>query len=130
MAFADIFLPAAMSCERDAQRVWWVPLRGMKKVTQYANVKSDDTIVTELGKRLHPERFPWDDDAGWSDNILKTETPGYDGDFKKLCEEAYSYPDFQYRKYEKGLARYDGKPGFNTPRAHRAFRFRLPALGL
>ncbi len=115
VAFADIFLPAAMSCERDAQRVWWTPLRSMKKVTQYADVKSDDTIVTELGKRLHPERFPWDDDAGWQDHILKTETPGYEGGYEDLCKEVYNYPDFQYRKYEKGLARYDGQPGFNTP---------------
>lgn len=115
VAFADIFLPAAMSPERNAQRVWWVPLRGMKKVCSYADVRSDDTIVTDLGKRLHPENFPWDDDAGWQDTILKNETPGYDGGFEDLCKQVYAYPEFHYRKYEKGLLRPDGKPGFNTP---------------
>ena len=116
VAFADVFLPAAMSPERDMQRVWWVPLRGMKKVTQYGDCKSDDTIVTEIGKRLHPENFPWDNDEEWTDNILRTETPGYDGGYKELVErDIWVYPEFQYRKYEKGLLRDDGQPGFNTP---------------
>lgn len=115
VAFADIFLPAAMSCERDAQRVWWVPLRSMKKVTSYANVKSDDTVVTELGRRLHPENFPWEDERGWQDNILRNETKEYGKGFDDLLKEVYAYPDFQYRKYEKGLLRPDGSLGFNTP---------------
>lgn len=115
VAFADIFLPGAMSAERDAQRVWWVPLRSMKKVTSYANVKSDDTIVTDLGHRLHPENFPWTDEKGWQDHILRTETPEYGKGFDDLCKEVYAYPEFNYRKYEKGLLRPDGQPGFNTP---------------
>ena len=91
MAFADVFLPASMSCERNTQRVWWVPLRGMKKVTQFADVRSDDTIVTDLGRRLHPENFPWTDDIGWTNDILVNDTPGYDGDFEQLCKDAVSY---------------------------------------
>ena len=116
VAFADLFLPAAMSPERDMQRVWWVPLRGMKKVCQYGECKSDDTIVTEIGKRLHPENFPWNNDQEWTDNILRTETPGYDGGYHELVErDIWVYPDFQYYKYEKGLLRADGQPGFSTP---------------
>ena len=115
MAFADVFLPASMSCERNTQRVWWVPLRGMKKVTQFADVRSDDTIVTDLGRRLHPENFPWTDDIGWTNDILVNDTPGYDGDFERLCKDVYVYPAFEYRKHEKGLLRPDGQPGFNTP---------------
>mgnify|MGYP002596667132 CR=1 FL=1 len=115
VAFADVFLPASMSCERNTQRVWWVPLRGMKKVTQFADVRSDDTIVTDLGRRLHPENFPWTDDIGWTNDILVNDTPGYDGDFEQLCKDVYVYPAFEYRKHEKGLLRPDGQPGFNTP---------------
>lgn len=115
VAFADIFLPAAMSPERHSQRVWWVPLRAMKKVTQYADVKSDDDIVTDLGKRLNPDNFPWDNEWEWSDNILRTETKAYGKGYAELLEEVYAYPDFQYRKHEKGLLRADGEPGFNTP---------------
>lgn len=116
VAFADVFLPAAMSPERDTQRVWWVPLRSMKKVVDSPDgQRSDDTVVTELGKRLKPENFPWDDEIGWANDILANETPEYGGDFEKLCSEVWAYPDFQYRKYEKGLLRYDGQPGFNTP---------------
>ena len=126
VAFADIFLPAAMSPERDSQRVWWVPLRGMRKVVDYADVKSDDTIVTELGKRLHPERFPWDDDAGWSDHILKTETPGYEGDYVQLQDEVYSYPDFQYRKHSPGWSAWLQ----HAHGPHRAVRLGVPAVGI
>jgi anaerobic selenocysteine-containing dehydrogenase len=120
VAFADVFLPAAMSPERDSQRVWWTPIRSMKKVCSFADTKSDDTIVTEIGHRLHPEKFPWDDEVGWSNNILQTETPGLPEeyrDFDKLCEKVWLYDEYNYnyRKYEKGLLRPDGQPGFNTP---------------
>lgn len=116
VAFADIFLPCAMSCERNSQRVWWVPLRGMKKVTQCGDVKSDEQIIIDLGLRLHPENFPFKDEIEWANDILKKETPAYGGDFDQLANhDVWKYPDFQYKKYEKGLCRYDGEPGFNTP---------------
>ena len=116
VAFADLFLPCAMSCERDSQRVWWVPLRGMKKVTQFGGVKSDEDIIIDLGKRLHPENFPFDNEIEWADNILKNETPAYGGDFDQLVnKDVWKYPEFHYRKYEIGEGRYDGQVGFNTP---------------
>jgi anaerobic selenocysteine-containing dehydrogenase len=118
VAFADVFLPAAMSCERNTQRVWWTPIRSMKKVVQFADARSDDTIVTELGKRLHPENFPWADDVGWTEDILKNDTPGLPEkyhDFEAFCDAVFLYPGFEYRKHEKGLLRPDGQPGFNTP---------------
>lgn len=35
--------------------------------------------------------------------------------FGRFPKEVYAYPEFNYRKYEKGLLRPDGQPGFNTP---------------
>ena len=117
VAFADLVLPAAMSPERNSQRCWWVPHRTMKKVTQYEECVSDDDLVTMVGKRLKPENFPWDDNIGWINNILQKESNAdlpY-RDFDEACKAVWTYPDFQYRKYEKGLLRFDGQPGFNTP---------------
>ena len=70
-----------------------------------------------VGKRLKPENFPWDDNIGWINNILQKESNDQlpYKDFETACKAVWSYPDFQYRKYEKGLLRYDGQPGFNTP---------------
>jgi anaerobic selenocysteine-containing dehydrogenase len=120
VAFADVFLPAAMSAERNSQRCWWTPIRSMKKVVQFADTKSDDTIVTEMGKRLHPERFTWADDIGWIEDILQKETPGLPEElrnFDNFCAKVWLYDEYNYnyRKYEKGLLRADGQPGFNTP---------------
>ncbi|MDR1015841.1 MAG: molybdopterin-dependent oxidoreductase, partial [Coriobacteriales bacterium] len=116
VAFADVFLPAAMSCERDSQRCWWTPARSMKKVTEFADVRSDENIVTDLGRRLHPENFPWTDEVGWNTNIIQTEMPGLPvSSLPEMQEKVYLYPEFNYRKHEKGLLRPDGQPGFNTP---------------
>ncbi|NTU90176.1 MAG: molybdopterin-dependent oxidoreductase, partial [Actinobacteria bacterium] len=61
IAFADMVLPVAMSCERDSARTWWTPLRAMKKVSSFYEAKSDEEIALWLGKRLNPELFKrWD----------------------------------------------------------------------
>ncbi len=122
IACADIVLPCGMSCERNSARVWWWPLRSIVKVADYYEAKSDEQIILELGKRLHPERFPWNDDielmtwwiqagnrfhAGWPHKTDET--------FPELCEKVIDWPDdWAYRKYELGWLRDDGQPGFNT----------------
>jgi anaerobic selenocysteine-containing dehydrogenase len=73
VAFADLILPVAMSCERDSARTWWTPLRAMKKVTQYYEAKSDEEILLWLGKRLNPELFQkWDTPENVINEFLKT----------------------------------------------------------
>ncbi len=57
VAFADLVLPVAASCERDSVRTWWVPLRAMKKVTQFYEAKTDEEIAIWLGERLNPALF-------------------------------------------------------------------------
>ena len=70
-----------------------------------------------VGKRLHPENFPWDDNVGWINHIFEHETNDelpYKS-FEEAQKVVWSYPAFTYLKHEKGLLRPDGQPGFNTP---------------
>ncbi len=117
VAFADLVIPAAMSPERNSQRCWWVPHRTMKKVCDSGECYSDTNIATLVGRRLKPENWPWEDEVGWINNILSTESDEKIPyrNFEDACKQVWSYPEFQYRKYEKGLLRFDGQPGFNTP---------------
>lgn len=112
-ACADLVLPAGMSSERDSLRAWYYPLISQYRATDnYAEAKTDEEIVLELGKRLNPAAFPWETPAEWMNGMLQ-ET-GYEKSFEELTEVLYEYPRFQYKKYEKGLARRDGAIGFNT----------------
>jgi len=122
VACADVVLPAAMSAERNSARVWWWPLRSIVKVSQYYEAKSDETIILEIGKRLNPDLFPWEDDIEMMDWWLQSGNRFHAGwpkktdmTFNELKEKVMSWPeDWGYKKYEKGWLRDDGKPGFNT----------------
>jgi anaerobic selenocysteine-containing dehydrogenase len=110
VAFADLVLPAAMSVERDSLRNWWTPLRSISKITQYEECKTDEEICLDLGKRLNPEQFPWNTVHEMIDWALKP--AGIT--FQELEEKVMIWPEVHYKKYEKGLLREDGEPGFNT----------------
>ena len=121
VAHADIVLPVAMSCERNAVRTWWTPARSISKCTSYYEAKSDEQIILDLGKRLKPENWPWKDDKELStwylcDQYAEGGTR-YEGDFEELqARGGYKYDpwDAEYYKYEKGMCRPDGQPGFDT----------------
>lgn len=113
VACADIVLPAGMSVERNSLRTWWTPLRAISKMIEYEECKSDETIVLELGKRLNPENWPFEDDiALLNQRLLEGEAPAT---FEELRDQVYIWPEHIYRRHEKGLLRPDGEPGFNTP---------------
>ena len=121
VACADIVLPVAMSCERNAVRTWWTPARSISKCTSYYEAKSDEDIVLELGKRLKPENWPWKDDKELSTWYLTNQYAEggtrYEGDFEELqARGGYKYDpwDSEYYKYKKGMCRPDGQPGFDT----------------
>ena len=40
---------------------------------------------------------------------------GVDATYGELSEQIIGQYEIEYRKYEKGLLRSDGQPGFNTP---------------
>ncbi len=133
IACADIVLPAGMSLERDSFRAWFTPLRHISKVMQYYEAKSDEQIILDLGKRLHPEAFPWDTVEDWLNwkfgndkerypEALQVEWSGKPYrergkagmTFEELQNKGWSFAPWEYRKYEKGLLRRDRQPGFNT----------------
>jgi len=118
VAFADIVLPAGSALERDSLRTdtygraWWGPLRAINKVVKVGNCKSDEEIILDVGKRLNPRAFPWENVEEMLDYLLRDTGMS----FADLREQGLPiYSPFEYRKYEKGLLRADGKPGFDTP---------------
>ncbi len=111
MALADIVLPVGSTCERDSVRCVFQNVSAVVKAVQIEDVKSDQEVVLELGKRLNPKAWPWNSVEEMLDEILKP--AGLT--FKELKEKGYVYPKFEYYKYKKGLLRRDRKPGFVTP---------------
>lgn len=111
-ALADIVLPACTFPERYGIRVGDGPQRGetINKVTQIGECRSDMEINLELGRRLNPEAWPWKNVKEMFSFVI--ETTGYD--FDGMREAAPLFPKYTYKKYEKGLQRSDGQPGFNT----------------
>ena len=118
VAFADLVLPAAMSVERNSFRSWWQPLRAITaSADRYYEAKADEEIVFELGKRFRPDFFgqfdQLEDFLTW---MIQDEGNGVDYTYPELTEKVYDYWDFNetYKKYEKGMLRQDGQPGFVT----------------
>ena len=116
VAFADLVLPAAMSCERNSIRAWWTPLRAITKVHQYYECKSDEQIVIDVGRRLNPEVFDkFETDLDYLNWNLQCDGT-YPGNFEDLKENVFEFWDwdYEYEKYAKGMLRDDGQPGFPT----------------
>jgi anaerobic selenocysteine-containing dehydrogenase len=67
-------------------------------------------IDLEIGRRLNPEAWPWNDVMEMFEEII--EPTGMT--FAELREKGFIFDKFEYKKHEKGLLRPDGKPGFNT----------------
>ena len=113
MAVADVVLPACTYPERDGLRVGDGLQRGetINKVTQVGECKSDMEINLELGKRLNPDGWPWENVQEMYTYMLQDTGMTFD----ELREAAPVYLPFEYKRYEKGKLRGDGQPGFNTP---------------
>ncbi len=116
MAVADIFLPAATFAEKDSLRSWWTPLSTIVKAVQVGECKSDWEINFELARRFNPKGVPWRDVKELFDSRLEAAGMTFDqladrGGWEMAPE---GHPSMPYRRYEKGLLRPDGKPGFNT----------------
>lgn len=112
VALADILLPVATYPERDGLRAVWYNVGAINKATQFGETKSDMEINLELGRRFNPKAWPWANVQEMFSDKLKDAGVT----FEELREHGgQKYPPFEYLKYEKGLERPDGKPGFNTP---------------
>ncbi|WP_302319972.1 molybdopterin dinucleotide binding domain-containing protein, partial [Gordonibacter pamelaeae] len=117
MGLCDLVLPVSFFPEHDG---FVLPhfgrnthfLGAMNAAVDPGEAKSDLEIDLLVGKRLNPEAWPWESVEEFFDAQIHTQ---YDWGFKELREYGAFQQPFEYRKYEKGLLRPDGEPGFNTP---------------
>ncbi len=115
MAVADIFLPAATFAEKQSLRSWWAPLSVTVKGVEVEECKSDWEINLELARRLSTTPFPYKTVKELFDSRLKDTGLTYDRLAEKGSWEAPPEgPTKPYRRWERGLLRKDGQPGFNT----------------
>ena len=134
MAVGDYFLPIATWAEHDGivlthygrNTVFMGP---MNKALQVGECKSDIEVCLMFGARLNPEWWPWYKDNGVGnepnleqlaeavDQFFSDQLKELGFDWKSFQELGLYQPGahgFEYEKYEKGLLRFDGEPGFNT----------------
>ena len=139
MAVGDYFLPMATWAEHDGivlthygrNTVFMGP---MNKALQVGECMSDIEICLMFGSKLTPSWWPWLDPE-WMpgdkdgaaidrteldkavDKFFSDQLAELNMNFNDLREEGLYQPGahgFEYKKYEKGLLRFDGEPGFNT----------------
>ena len=113
----DVFLPVSTFAEQDAAVVPYygsnMPyLCSTNKAIEVGETKSDIEINILIGKRLNPEAWPWEDDYDFFDCMLRD---AYGFGMKEFKDYNVYNPPYTYKKYEKGMGRPDGYPGFNTP---------------
>lgn len=134
MAVGDYFLPISTWCEHDGivlthygrNTVFMGP---MNKALTVGEAKSDIEICLMFGARLNPEWWPWYKDNGKGnepnleqldeavDAFFSDQLKELGFDWKSFQELGLYQPGahgFEYEKYEKGMLRFDGEPGFNT----------------
>ena len=118
MALADIFLPAVSFCEKESFRSWWQPLCiTQPAVDPVGECKSDWEINLEMAKRLATNPIPYDTVKDLINDRLKDGNTDFDTLAAKGGWEfpPEGHPTRPYYRYEKGLLRQDGQPGFDTP---------------
>ncbi len=116
MAFADVFLPLPTFAEADGVVVTHfgrnaVFLGAINQALRVGDTKSDIEVCIELGKKLHPDMWPFESVDDFFSKQLK---PELGIDFNDLREQFIYQPKYEYRKFESGKLRSDGEPGFNT----------------
>jgi anaerobic selenocysteine-containing dehydrogenase len=118
MALGDIFLPAASYCEKESFRSWWQPLCiTQKAIDAVGECKSDWEINLEMAKRLATNPIKYNTVKELINDRLKDGNTDFDTLAKKGGWEfpPEGHPTRPYYRYEKGLLRKDGQPGFETP---------------
>ena len=118
MGLCDLFLPVTTFAEHDGMVLPHFGrnthmVMAMNKCVEVGDCHSDLEIDFLVGKRLNPKAWPWDNVADFFTEQLHN--GGVDMTFEDLQDQGWLQMDFEYRKYEKGLLRPDGEPGFNTP---------------
>lgn len=122
IALADIVLPASTYLEHEgfvANNNSSQPgqLGSITKVIEnVGETKSDLEITIELHNRIYPDskKPEWANPEAYISNEL-SKISGVDFTYPELQDRVIGQYELEYKKYEKGLLRSDGKPGFNTP---------------
>jgi len=117
--YVDLVLPAAMNYERLAPFAFFGRhIFGRTPITPRGECKEDWQIALEIGARLGDPDFFFNGSVEAACNdILKLWGLSYD-DLRKHQEEGVLVPTDtpeSFKKYETGMIREDGKPGFPTP---------------
>lgn len=117
MSFGDVFLPVAAFAEQNSVVSTHYGLNtafmgSINEAVDPGQCKSDFEIALHFGKILNPEAWPWESEKDFYNDQLTSEV-GIT--FDELSEQGIKQFPYTYRKYEKGLLRPDGRPGFNTP---------------
>lgn len=114
-ALCDLVLPAQTYPERNGI-VAGCGMQRAEAINKCAKIdgetKSDPEIILEIGRRLNPAAFPWDTVEEMFGAMCVE--GGRDLTFDDLREVSPGFLPFEYRKYEKGMMRPDGQPGFMT----------------
>ncbi|MDY6967077.1 MAG: IscS subfamily cysteine desulfurase [Spirochaetota bacterium] len=115
-AYADIILPSTTYYEIESYMVYESIFRIREKVIEpVGEAKNDFFILSELANRLgYGNLYPQNEDELLT-HVLKNS--GFTLDQVRKAGGIAQIPTvmMQYKKWEKGLLREDGKPGFDTP---------------
>ena len=115
-ATCDIFLPLAAAAEREGvvQTHYGsspVTMGFMNEVLRHGEGMSDMELCFNLGKVLNPHLWEqYDEVRDFIEHLRLGKKYRYEDIRKEVVLQRY----VGYRKYETGLLRRDGKPGFNT----------------
>jgi cysteine desulfurase NifS len=115
-AYADIILPAATYYEIDSYMVYGSAFRIRERlIDPVGEARSDYFIMAELASRLgYGDLYPQNKEQVL-EYVLKDS--GFTPEDVKKAGGMVQKPSvmMQYKKWEKGLLRPDGQPGFDTP---------------
>jgi cysteine sulfinate desulfinase/cysteine desulfurase-like protein/anaerobic selenocysteine-containing dehydrogenase len=114
--YADIVLPAATYFEIDSYMVYGPMLKERKRMIEpLGEARPDMQIMAELAARLgYGELYPQNTQELLT-HALKGSGFTYEQFLDSGGELSIDSSIMQYKKWEKGLLRSDGKPGFDTP---------------
>lgn len=115
-AYADIVLPATTYYENQSYMVYGPIFRIRERVVEpLGEARSDFFILSELARRLgYGHMYPQNEDE-LLDRVLRGS--GFTPAGVRNAGGMIQIPTaiMQYKKWEKGLLRKDGQPGFDTP---------------
>ncbi len=115
-AFADIVLPATTMYEIESYMVYGPIFRIRERVVEpVGEARNDFFILAELAQRLGYGHLYPQNEGELLQQVLKGS--GFTLEEVKRRNGIVEIPTvmMQYKKWEKGLLRTDGKPGFDTP---------------